>query len=295
MEMGHTLREGGASGLATAILRVEGGWHGMTDPRGRAALHFQQCRHAGNRLPGAAGTEGIGQCRIGYRRFPGTHNSRILAANPRAMKHNYMISKNFWRGALLVLAATASSVTFSQTREASSSGVLLDRVAGLGSRWTTRRRVPARRPSRIVGANIRPDVSRFARFSTGSPCVGHSDGDALAALATARGQDRPAGAGPHPQAEAVHLVAAAVVGLVRTLAHQRSPWVGIGQDRGEPATVGGPVRPAPPTRVGETWTCGTRRLRFDRPTVRVRPKVGQTEDKSCRPVENRLPAAAARC
>jgi len=45
------------------------------------------------------------------------------------MKHNYMISKNFWRGALLVLAATASSVTFSQTREASSSGVLLDRVA----------------------------------------------------------------------------------------------------------------------------------------------------------------------
>jgi gamma-glutamyltranspeptidase/glutathione hydrolase len=34
--MGHTLRIGGASGLAAAILRVDGGWHGMTDPRGRA-------------------------------------------------------------------------------------------------------------------------------------------------------------------------------------------------------------------------------------------------------------------
>lgn len=34
-EMGHTLRVGGASGLATSILRVDGGWHGMTDPRGR--------------------------------------------------------------------------------------------------------------------------------------------------------------------------------------------------------------------------------------------------------------------
>src|SRR5690606_11933938 len=34
--MGHTLRQGGASGLSAAILRADGGWQGMTDPRGRA-------------------------------------------------------------------------------------------------------------------------------------------------------------------------------------------------------------------------------------------------------------------
>jgi hypothetical protein len=46
-----------------------------------------------------------------------------------------------------------------------------------------------------------------------------SDGQALAALATTAGQDRATGAGPHPQTEAVHLVTATVVRLVRTLAH----------------------------------------------------------------------------
>ena len=47
-----------------------------------------------------------------------------------------------------------------------------------------------------------------------------SDREALAALATPTGQDRAAGAGAHPQAESVHLVAPAVVRLVRTLAHE---------------------------------------------------------------------------
>jgi peptidyl-prolyl cis-trans isomerase SurA len=45
------------------------------------------------------------------------------------MKHNYMIRKVFSRGVLVLLAAVASSAALSQTREASSSGVLLDRVA----------------------------------------------------------------------------------------------------------------------------------------------------------------------
>jgi peptidyl-prolyl cis-trans isomerase SurA len=44
------------------------------------------------------------------------------------MKHNYMIRNVFSRGVLLLLAVAASAA-FSQTREASSSGVLLDRVA----------------------------------------------------------------------------------------------------------------------------------------------------------------------
>jgi len=47
-----------------------------------------------------------------------------------------------------------------------------------------------------------------------------SDSEALAALATAGRQDRATGASAHPQAEAVHLVPAAVVRLVRTLAHE---------------------------------------------------------------------------
>jgi peptidyl-prolyl cis-trans isomerase SurA len=45
------------------------------------------------------------------------------------VKTNYMISKDFSRGFLVILACFAASAAFSQTREASSSGVLLDRVA----------------------------------------------------------------------------------------------------------------------------------------------------------------------
>jgi peptidyl-prolyl cis-trans isomerase SurA len=45
------------------------------------------------------------------------------------VKTNYMISKDFSRGFLVVLACFAAPAAFSQTREASSSGVLLDRVA----------------------------------------------------------------------------------------------------------------------------------------------------------------------
>lgn len=56
-----------------------------------------------------------------------------------------------------------------------------------------------------------------------------SDSEALAALATTGGQDGASGAGAHAQPEAVHLVAAAVVRLVRTLAHELSPMVRDGQ------------------------------------------------------------------
>lgn len=49
-----------------------------------------------------------------------------------------------------------------------------------------------------------------------------SDSEAVAALAATGGQDRATRTGAHPQAEAVHLVTATVVRLVRTLAHDYS-------------------------------------------------------------------------
>ena len=84
--------------------------------------------------------------------------------------------------------------------------------------WTTIVRAPARAPRRIVGAKSRLEVSRCARVSTGRRR--RSDRDALATLAAARRQDRAAGTGAHPEAAAVHLVAATVVRLVRALAHE---------------------------------------------------------------------------
>jgi peptidyl-prolyl cis-trans isomerase SurA len=45
------------------------------------------------------------------------------------VKTNYMIHKDFSRGILILLAALTSTVVMAQTREASSSGELLDRVA----------------------------------------------------------------------------------------------------------------------------------------------------------------------
>ena len=101
-----------------------------------------------------------------------------------------------------------------------------------------------------------------------------SDRDALAALAAARAQDRAAGAGAHAETETVHLVTAAVVGLVRALAHDGSlssggsldvwsdPAALTGMDRppGRSAVpTGAPgqtppvrdLRPAPPTHAGQ--------------------------------------------
>jgi len=58
-----------------------------------------------------------------------------------------------------------------------------------------------------------------------------SDREALAALAASSGQDRAARAGAHAQPEPVRLVTAAVVRLVRTLAHEFSPMVRDGSRR----------------------------------------------------------------
>ena len=116
------------------------------------------------------------------------------------------------------------------------------------------------------------------------------------------------GAGAHAQPEAVHLVAAAVVRLVRTLAHELSPMVVRGGHAGGgqiarwrrtalvEASVDGSGfgRHRPPTRrwsgpgtsPGGAWTCGTRRHRV-------------TEERYARRLRGvksrpRAPAAAAR-
>src|SRR5580765_3214103 len=133
-----------------------------------------------------------------------------------------------------------------------------------------------------------PWVSRCGAGSTGA---GHepgssragSDRQALAGSAATRGQDAAPGTGAHAQPEAVHLVAAAVVRLVRTLAHELSPMMvrgghaGGGQIARWRRTVlvearsmdRGFGRHRPPTRrwsgpgasPGGAWTCGTRRHR----------------------------------
>jgi hypothetical protein len=86
----------------------------------------------------------------------------------------------------------------------------------------------AARPTRDTAQVVAPGEAMLrrehGREGTG-PVEPRSDREALAALATTRGQDRPARAGAHAQPESVHLVAAAVVRLVRTLGHEFSPMV----------------------------------------------------------------------
>ena len=83
------------------------------------------------------------------------------------------------------------------------------------------------------GPTPRPTAGREAeQLTVGESVLGRehrtarreavSDRDALAALAAPRVQDRATGAGAHPETETVHLVTAAVVGLVRALAHDGS-------------------------------------------------------------------------
>ena len=111
-----------------------------------------------------------------------------------------------------------------------------------------------------------------------------SDGQGLPALATARRQDRTAGAGAHAQAEAVRLGATTVVRLVRTLAHWSSFVDRVWACR--PATVGStvihcastvdppgrlapPARGGPPNWSGIPWTCGVGRR------INLLPATGQ--------------------
>ena len=155
--------------------------------------------------------------------------------------------------------------------------------------WTTSRSPPLRRPR----ADHPPDVTtvgqpmrrgEHGRGSRPGSSRAGSDRQALAALAAARGQDGAPGAGAHAQPEAVHLVAPAVVRLVRTLAHEVSPMVVRGGHAGggqiarwrQTALVeswsmrteasAGTAHPraggtAPGTNPGGAWTCGTRRHR----------------------------------
>src|SRR3954464_14318553 len=75
---------------------------------------------------------------------------------------------------------------------------------------------PARRPDRTTVVNS----GRRRRRA----CAGNtSGGELLATLAPTTGEDRPAGAGPHPQPEAVGLGPATVVRLERALAHEVLP------------------------------------------------------------------------
>jgi hypothetical protein len=100
--------------------------------------------------------------------------------------------------------------------------------------------------------------ARVSDMTTCGPVKARSDGEPVAALAAARGQDRATGTGPHPEAEAVRLVATTVVRLERALAHgllrcvrvMRSRVVPASHRAGrlEDATRSSACRLAPPTR-----------------------------------------------
>ena len=97
---------------------------------GGAPFDLESRGHAGDELLPAAGTERSVQCRK-CGRFPGTHNSRILAGNFRPVKNNYMISKAFSRAFLVLRPAFLAGLrpAVRPDPRSLSSGVLLDRVA----------------------------------------------------------------------------------------------------------------------------------------------------------------------
>src|SRR4051812_49899704 len=97
---------------------------------------------------------------------------------------------------------------------------------------------PARRPDRTTAENS----GRRRRRA----CAGNtSGGELLATLAPTAGEDRAAGAGAHPQPEAVGLGPAAVVRLERALAHGGLLLHDIG---GAPPPGGGGARGPPADR-----------------------------------------------
>jgi hypothetical protein len=122
---------------------------------------------------------------------------------------------------------------------------------------------------RSADHGARPLESEGARsdgyWRIARPAAHASGSEAVATLATAGRQDGAAGAGAHPQAEAMGLVPTAVVRLERALAH------GIHSTRG--AGLKGPISgwPCGPLwststahqrPCGLSWTCGTGRRRF---------------------------------
>src|SRR3954451_35088 len=155
-------------------------------------------------------------------------------------------------------------------------------VTAAGSwRCTTSVLVPARRPRRTAAPKPAADVNRCRRSSTRTTQTAgdrRSDREPVAALATPGRQDRPAGAGAHPQAEAVRLVATTVVRLERTLAHgDFSEGVRWSSLLAEPVLAShrraGPRRASAGVR-GHATPADTR---FDSPTVRVAAGQGQTD------------------
>src|SRR4051794_41686688 len=99
---------------------------------------------------------------------------------------------------------------------------------------------PARRPDRTTAENS----GRRRRRA----CAGNtSGGELLATLAPTAGEDRAAGAGAHPQPEAVGLGPAAVVRLERALAH----GVLLLHDIGGPRPTGGRGAPGAPAHRRE--------------------------------------------
>ena len=96
---------------------------------------------------------------------------------------------------------------------------------GTTIKWALSVRPPARRPVRVTSRNSCGRLTRDCRGSTpppaqpGYPALG---GKPRAPLAAARGENRPAGAGTHPEPEAMGLSPPAVVRLERTLAHRSS-------------------------------------------------------------------------
>lgn len=104
--------------------------------------------------------------------------------------------------------------TFLLTTKAQRGG----RVASDDAMCTIDAEPVTRRPRRMVLRMSSAVSNRLARASTGG--LSREFG---ATLTTASGQNGASGAGAHAKAEAVHLGAAAVVRLERSLAHGRSP------------------------------------------------------------------------
>src|SRR5262245_41754009 len=98
----------------------------------------------------------------------------------------------------------------------------------------------------------------------------YSDGDLRASLAAARRHDRPPRPGAHAEPEAVLLVTAAVVRLVRALAHSRLQW-------GAAVNVLMSHRAPEPLREASCGRAAPPSMRLDRRTLRSAPPSGQTE------------------
>src|SRR3546814_4274795 len=95
-------------------------------------------------------------------------------------------------------------------------------------RWATRVRDPPRRPLREAERKSGPLVRRCSRGSTSARNQQRgSDSELAATLAATAVQNGAASAGAQAQAETVHLVTAAVVRLVGTLAHDYNSPKGL--------------------------------------------------------------------